>query len=577
VEREADSLSTRIDNAVSRPWAQVMQFALELHPNPEPLIQEILKRDDDAFRTGLRLVGRCVANGATVTAATHRSIGQQLVAAWQTAPSRAREAIGRLLCDGFADDNLDELNEAVHRHWLQHSGAGDIVTKINDPELTLSVLSSLIRQDSSPFKVYRPIQTAIEHVQVRALELVRNLILEVESQEAREARSTALTNFRTHPDLAPVALSLARNPTIPLEGRLLAYALSPGVLEPDGRELLHSTLVEPASRANFAARRLLSRLEDPQRYLEDALHSDVFSEEQKLALVQALTEVVPDASIRGAFIARVREGLNETAIELRSALDVMAAAEGDETAFIRLVSDIEKSPLNYASMTVSMLGNFRSPGLAEKAAESARARFTTPDDVVRMSQAAVTGMLHKMEVSFGFGGVLHPAQPHPGIEPWTSLVEDWSKCSGMTDLQQVEVLTASSRLGAAEAGSQLERMVEGIADPNDPKWNDGNSLGATLSRAVSELRRRKPVLDKGLLDRLIRADQINLVTAGINALSGHGDHEALERLLAAHRENPGWHEKNALANAIELLSLKLGVVIRLVNGQYELPNVAGDA
>ena len=179
--------------------------------------------------------------------------------------------------------------------------------------------------------------------------------------------------------------------------------------------------------------------------------------------------------------------------------------------------------------------------------------------------------------SFGFGGILHAAQPHPGIQPWMTLVEDWSTSSDLTDLQQVDALTAASRLGAEEARSQLERLVKGISDPNEPKWNDGSSLGATLDHAITELRRRQPLLDKDLLDRLIRANQINLVTGGINAMSAHGDRDALERLLAAHRENPDWHAKNELANAIELLSAKLGRVIRLVTGHYELLDAAEDS
>jgi hypothetical protein len=82
------------------------------------------------------------------------------------------------------------------------------------------------------------------------------------------------------------------------------------------------------------------------------------------------------------------------------------------------------------------------------------------------------------------------------------------------------------------------------------------------------------LLDKDFLDQLIRANQINLLTAGVRAMSSHGDRDALERLLVAHREDPGWHEKDALANAIELLSLKLGVVIRGIEGRYEMPDVA---
>ncbi|MDX6285601.1 MAG: hypothetical protein QOG53_1086 [Frankiales bacterium] len=574
VQHEAVTLSSRIDNAVSRPWAQVMQFAIELHEDPEPLIQEILERDDDAFATGLRLVGRCVTNGATVTGDTRRSIGRRLVTAWQTSPSRAREAIGRLLCDGFTDDNLEELTEALHKYWLQNSGAGDIVSKISDPELTLSVLKALTERDSSSFKVYRSLRPAIAKVQGQALELVRNLILEVEEDEAREARSSVLTNFEPHPDLAQVALEIARDAGLPLEVRLRAYALVPAPLDPDGAALLHSAITTQQPRLSYEASQLLPKLDDPEKYLLEILGSDEFPDEMKLSLIQSLTAVVADKDRRQVFLAEARGLFKETEIELLSALDVMAAGAGDNTAFARLVADIDKNPLNHVGVTISLLGNYRDAQLAEAAAQPARGRFVEPEDIVRLSNHAVTGMLHRLELDFGFGGLLHHAQPHPGIAHWTALVEDWSHTPNLTELQLIDVLSSASRLGVEDARAQLERAVEGITDPNDPKWNDGHSLGATVGHAVSELRRRKPLLDKELLGRLLRADQFNLFMAGVNALSAHGDRDALERLLAAHREDLGWHEKNELANAIEVLSLKLGLVVTLVDGQYEMPDRA---
>jgi hypothetical protein len=571
VQHDVDTLSSRIENAVSRPWAQVMQFAIELHQHPEPLLEEILERDDDAFFTGLRLVGRCVANGATVTAETHRRIGQRLVAAWQKAPSRAREAIGRVLCDGFTGDNLDELTEAVHRYWLQHSGAGDIVTKINDPELTLSVLKALTEQDSSSFMVYRPLRPAIEQVHARALALVRDLILEADVDDAaREARSSVLTNFEPHADLAEIALEIARNEELPVKTRLRAYALTPTPLDPDGQALLDEAIGTQQPRLSYEASCLLPRLEDPQGYLLDALGSDGFTDEFKLALIQSLTGVVTDTDTRQAFLAEAKAIFDEAQIELRSALDVMAAGAGDQAAFASLIADIDKNPLNHVGVSISLLGNYRDVDSAETAAQQARDRFTEPKDIVRLSNHAVTGMLHRLELDFGFGGFVHPAQPHPGIAHWTALVEDWSQTPGLSELQLIDVLTSASRLGADEARAELAQIVEGITDPNDPKWNDGNLLGATVGHAVAELRRRKPLLDRDFLDRLLRADQINLLMTGVKAMSAHGDRDALKRLLSAHSEGPGWHERDELANAIEVLSLKLGLVVRLVDGQYQM-------
>lgn len=574
VQRDADKLSSRIENAVSRPWAQVMQFAIELHQDPEPLMQEILERDDDAFFTGLRLVGRCVANGATVTVETHRRIGRRLVAAWQKAPSRSREAIGRLLCDGFTGENLDELTEAVHSYWLQHSGAGEIVTQINDPQLTLSVVKALTEQDPSSFKVYRPLRPAIEQVQARALALVRDLILEADDDATREARSSVLTNFEPHADLVEIALEIAQDAALPVTTRLRAYALTPRPLDPDGQALLAEAIRTQQPRLSYEASCLLPRLEYPQRYLVEALGSDEFTDELKLALIQSLAGVVTAMDTRQAFLAEASAIFDETQIELRSALDVLAAGAGDQAAFASLIDDIDKNPLNHVGVSISLLGNYRDADLAEYAAQQARDRFSEPEDIVRLSNQAVIGMLNRLELDFGFGGLVHPAQPHPGIAHWTALVEDWSQTPGLTELQLLDVLTSASRLGAEEARTQLGQVVAGITDPNDPKWNDGNSLGATVGRAVSELRRRNPLLDKDLLDRLLRADQINLLMAGVKAMSAHGDRDALQRLLSAHREGPGWHERDELANAIEVLSLKVGVAVRLVDGQYEIPDEA---
>lgn len=130
VERFPESLEQRIEDAILRPWAQVIQFALELHPVPEPTIRAMLTRPDDAFCTGLRLVGRCIANGASVSTQIREEVGDRLVAYWVHAPSESRERVGRLLADGFTSPLSADLRSALHHHWLIGHGAGDIVSKL---------------------------------------------------------------------------------------------------------------------------------------------------------------------------------------------------------------------------------------------------------------------------------------------------------------------------------------------------------------------------------------------------------------------------------------------------------------
>ena len=453
-----------------------------------------------------------------MTPPTRRIVGQRLVKAWLTAPTKAREAIGRLLCDGFADGDLEELVKAVHRPWLQHSGAGDIVTKIDDPELTLGVVRSLTLNDSSIFKIYHPLKPAIEQVRLRALKLVSELILEATDEATCTARSSILSNFQPHAELATIALELARNENLPLEVRLRAYVLTPSPLDADGEAFVqHAITTQPVS--SYEAGALLKRFRDPQQYLRDAFGSDVLSDERKLSLVPSVANVVSDATKRQAFIAEIRDMFDQNQVEFLAALDSAAAFEGDQAGFERLVAHVGRNSIGDVGMTISLLGNYRNAQLAELAAQHARDRFTEPEDIARLSKNAVIGMLHRMEVKDGFTGLVHRAQPHPGIAHWTELIEDWCHTANLTALQHTTVLTAASRLGSEEARAQLERVVEGIEDPNDPKWNDGHSLGATVAHAVSELRRRKPLLDKDLVDRLIRADQINLLMSGVKAMT----------------------------------------------------------
>ena len=573
VKHDAETLSSRIENAVSRPWAQVMQFAVELHQDPEPLIEEILLRDDDAFFTGLRLVGRCVVNGATVSAETHRRIGQRLVAAWQKAPSRAREAIGRLLCDGFTGDNLDELTEAVHRYWLQHSGAGEIVSRINDPQLTLSVVKALTEQDPSNFKVYRSLRPAIEQVRAQALALVRDLILEADDA-AREARSSVLTNFGPHSDLAEIALEIARNEDLPVNTRLRAYALTPTPLLPDGQALLDEAIRTQQCRLSYEASCLLQRLDDPQRYLAEALASDEFTDEWKHDLIQSLTGVFPDADTRQAFLAEARSIVDETEIELRSALDVVAAGAGDQAAIARLIADIDKNPLHHVGMSISLLGNYRDADLAETAAQTGagairRAGGHCPAVQPRSHRnASQTGTQLRIRGARAPGTT--PSRHRPLDSPRRRLVPDRRRDRAGTH-RRADVGEPPRRRGGTNPTRAGRRTDHG---PERSKMERRQLARSHRRTCRVRARRRKPLLDKDFLDSLLRADQINLLMTGVHAMSAHGDRDALQRLLVAHREHLGWHERDQLANAVEVLSLKLGFVVRLEDGQFEMPDRA---
>jgi hypothetical protein len=134
VRKEAHTLQTRTNDAIQRPWAQVIQFALELHSDASPIIQNMLSRKDDAFHTTLRLVGRCIVNGARVTPELHADIATRLAHIWPYGSWELRERVGSLVADGFVSPLLPEVRQCLSHTWLLQSGVDQVVCSLKDAE-----------------------------------------------------------------------------------------------------------------------------------------------------------------------------------------------------------------------------------------------------------------------------------------------------------------------------------------------------------------------------------------------------------------------------------------------------------
>ena len=221
INRYSYSLEQRIEDAMQRPWAQVLQFGLELHTDPEPIIRAMLARPDDAFCTGLRLVGRCIANGATVSAELREEVGNCLVEYWVHAPSRSRERVGRLLTDGFSNPPSDALTAALHHRWLINDGAGDIISMLEDSDLTLRVMDSLIEHDRSSIMIYHSLKPALRAAGDAALRAIMDKI-DPDTHEEDEiiSISSFFSNFSAGSISRELVLSIARNRRLPAQARM---------------------------------------------------------------------------------------------------------------------------------------------------------------------------------------------------------------------------------------------------------------------------------------------------------------------------------------------------------------------
>jgi hypothetical protein len=570
VERYPDSLQQRIDDAIHRPWAQVIQFSLELHPVPEPIIREMLARPDDAFCTGLRLVGRCIANGATVSAQLRQEVGDRLVAYWDQAPTQSRERVGRLLTDGFSSSPSPALRAALHHRWLIESGAGDIVSKLNDLDLTLSVLEALMERDRNSFMYYHSLKPAFCAAGDTAL---RAIIKKMDPNALEEDDLIAISNLLWH--FSPgttsreAALSIARDRRFPAQARMRAYALAGSPLEEEGIALALYSLRQDNWDKHYAAHDLVKVVRDPARFLRELLHDSTIPLARRQELAGDVTKIFLETSTRAAFSqACIADSSLDEAIRLT--LQLVEARFGERVIFERLVDGIGENPVEYAATTIALFGHYPDRTLAERAATLIRNRQLSAEEVVRIGNSVGTGMVHIFEMDFGFGGSLRPAPPHPGIAIWLELLEDWAERADLLPRAQLSLLSAAAEIGSERARAKLEIEVLAINDMDAEEWIEDDRDGHTLSRALRQVQRRNPLLPLTLIDKIVASTRFNIATRGVNALQAIGSAGALDRLTDLYDNKSDWHIRDRIANAIELMAARQGVLIRKVDGRYQL-------
>ncbi len=573
IDRYSDSMGQRIEDAMQRPWAQVIQFGLELHSAPEPIIQAMLAQPDDAFCTGLRLVGRCIANGAKVSAKLRKEVGDRLVEYWVHAPSQSRERVGRLLADGFSNPPSDALITVLHYRWLINDGGGDIISKLNDPDLTLSIVDRLIEHDRSSIMIYHSLKPALRSAGDAALRAIIDK-MDPETLEEDEviSISSLFSNFSDGAVSRELALSIARNRRLPAQARMRAYVLAGPPLEEDGVALALTAFRHDDWDRYYGVRELVKVHAEPVRFLGELFRDASIPLKRKRDFAADVAVVLPEAAMRRAFSQAL---ISDSSVdeEIRFTLQLVEARFGDRTIFESLVEGIGQIPIKHAAITIALFGHFPDRVLAERAATLTRGRELTTEEVVRIVSSVATGMLYVFEMDFSFGGAVHRAPPHPGLPAWTELLEDWTERKDFSLQDRLVVMTIAAELGSERARAKLEAEVFAIDDIDGPEWTEDDTMGHTLSRALREVQRRKPLLSSALIKNIVASSRYNIATIGISALQALGDAGALRHLIDLHAAASDWHLKDAIANAIELVAARQGVMTQKVGRRYKLEAV----
>lgn len=572
IERYPNSLEQRIEDALLRPWAQVIQFSLELHPAPGPIIREMLHRPDDAFCTGLRLIGRCIANGTMVDESLRLEVGDRLVEYWIEAPSESRERVGRLLMDGFSTFPSPSLHAAVHHSWLINDGAGDIVSKVGDVDLTLSVLENLMERGCDGLMIYHSLKPALNAVGDAALGAIREKMdPDVLDEDSLISLSSLMLNFTSTSVSRDLALTIARDPRLPAQARMRAFTLAGAPLDEDATNLMLAGLRAEDWDRHYEAASMISAHSNVTEFLDELLRDQTIPLKRRQDIAADIAKILPTPLVRRKFSQACITD-HELDKEIRLTLQLFEARFGDRAAFEQLVDGISHSPIVHAATTIALFGHYPNRELAERAATLIQKRSLSSNDIVRIANSVTTGMLHIFEMDFQFGGTLRQAPPHPGLQSWIELLDHWADRHDLNPRDQLDVLAAGTGVGSDWARSRLEAMVFSIENMDAPEWVDGDEMGHSLSDAIREVQRRKPLLPLPFIERLLRSTRYNIATRGIAALKALGNDKALQRLIDFHGSISDWHLKDTASNTLESMAAKQGMMIQRDTHNYRMSN-----
>lgn len=298
-----ETLAQRTDDALQRPWAQVIQFALELHPSPSEIVRLMLDRPDDAFATGLRLIGRCIANGAKVQTDLRNEVAGRLASAWSKASLRNGDRIGRLIVDGFSVPLSPEIRSMLSYPWLLHHGADEIVIRENDPNLTIEVLTGLLERGIDRFNTWQPLQPALDRIADDVLKIYANVARRPgTTADEFSGLSSLVGALDPNHVTTAIALDLALDETLPDELRLKAFALTTTSLDDRAWPIIMRVLRSDDGHEDWAALQCIRRIAHVGEVVLDLFREPTLSANKRLKLASHIESLIPGEQERIAFI-----------------------------------------------------------------------------------------------------------------------------------------------------------------------------------------------------------------------------------------------------------------------------------
>lgn len=552
-----DQVASRIADVVKRPWAQVIQFALELLPDATPHVRNMLARPDDAFSTGLRLIGRCIANGARLEQALRDEIGARLAKLWERSGYKIRERVGRLIVDAYSQPLHPEVCTRLGRRWLLGSGVSEILLAHDDPELTLRVVNELLDHGLDTFMSLRDLKPVLQGVAPR-------IVVMVAERAKREGTLTSefhgLSEFFDAVRLAGEApsemMELIADEKMPLFLRLAARA---ALCESPDAAALDAAVQGLASsewQDRSSALALLARVEDIANMAGDILLNPNVADNAKSYLLEHFDGIIVDSAERAQVAGEILRQVSD--LRHRDILQIYQLRGGDRGAYVSMIDRIEHAPLDVVQAVLVSMNLFPEKALGDLALEKLRHRQGSSSGLASLASSAVVGLTSRISHDGWNSYAIEDADLHPSWPSWSSQFDEWLATEGLSKVERLRLVETMLEI-RPELLSELKAIVFDATNPDASEW-DEDADGYALRRAVDELRRHRVPIPLDLAATFVRAKRANLPFAGIAAIGVWATEEALHVLITLYKSVER-DRRSSIFEELEIVAGRLGVTI----------------
>lgn len=553
-----DQLGRRLSMIVRRPWAQAIQFALEQHPAPHAVVDEILAKQDDAFHTGLRLLGRCLSNGMAASDEQWQRIGERFAGLWGSLAWRTNYLVDGIIVDAFSKPLHPLVRARLGERRLVYHGSGRILSIANDTSLSTEVLERFLAGDIENFLTLVDVQAEADRLGATAF---RMYVHRARREPRADADSGAICCLLGHLRRGSVsteeALAVANDATLAPEVRLAARFHADSPLDNGAKELISGALSRPGYFPYHSAALAMSSTAVDMSSVLGLLQAPSADRDNASRALSDLCAQWP-ASARESRLLEVLAS-NDIQDWMRILALQHLVTMGRVAAFDELLSRMPSMSHETVGETIVLIGHVLDRSRVQQSVSMLSAREWAPDERSRLGHSLMTGLKWRVHKPGGTS-TMDPLARHPGLTASFPLLESWVLRTDYEPWKHLSLVVEAVQIGVPSAITLLRSAFErAMATPTSQRLNDEASAG----HALEALHARGMGVSIDELERIAATATYNLCNSALRLLAKIGTLSAVESLMRLFIGLPADLRKSLL-EALEPLAGRLGLRITRV-------------